>query len=58
MSEEIEHDPRRFLGLVETDDVIDVLLTMYTNGRGTADKVGLRGDLLDEFPYLGSPYAA
>ena len=56
MSEEIEHNPSRFLGLVETDDVVDVFLAMYTNGRGTADKVGLHGDLLDEFPYLGPPH--
>ena len=58
MSEEIEHNPSRFLGLVETDDVVDVFLAMYTNGRVTGDKVGPHSDLRDEFPYLGPPHAA
>jgi hypothetical protein len=34
MSEEIEHNPRRFLGLVETDDVVDVFLAMYNEWKG------------------------
>jgi hypothetical protein len=58
MSQESEHKPRRFLGLVETDDVVDVFLAMYTNGRVTGDKVGPHSDLPGEFPYLGPPHAA
>jgi hypothetical protein len=58
VSEEIEHNPSRFLGLVETDDVVDVFLAMYTNGRVTGNKVGPHRDLLDEFRYLGPPHAA
>jgi hypothetical protein len=57
MSEEIEHNRRRFLGLVETDDVVDLFFSIYTN-RKVADKVGSHEDLLDQFPYLGPPHAA
>jgi len=45
-------------GRTLTDDVVDVFLAMYTNGRVTGDKVGPHSDLLDEFPYLGPPHAA
>jgi len=38
------------------DDVVDVFLSIYTNGKVTGDKVGPHGDLLDEFPYLGPPH--
>ena len=40
-------------GRTLTDDVVDVFLSMLTNGKVTGDKVGPHGDLLDEFPYLG-----
>ena len=43
-------------GRTLTDDVVDVFLCMYTNGKVTADKVGPHGDLLDEFPHLGRPH--
>jgi hypothetical protein len=43
-------------GRTLTDDVVDVFLAMYTNGRVTGDKVRAHGDLLDEFPYLGAPH--
>jgi len=43
-------------GRTLTDDVVDVFLAMYTNGRVTGDKVGAHGDLLDEFPYLAAPH--
>jgi uncharacterized protein DUF4331 len=43
-------------GRTLTDDVVDVFLPIYTNGKVTADKVGPHGDLLDEFPYLGPPH--
>ena len=43
-------------GRTLTDDVVDVFLSMYTNGKVTGDKVGPHGDLLDEFPYLGRPH--
>jgi hypothetical protein len=51
-------DPTRFPhnGRTLTDDVVDVFLSMYTNGKVTGDKVGPHGDLLDEFPYLGPPH--
>ena len=43
-------------GRTLTDDVVDVFLSMYTNGKVTGDKVGLHRDLLDKFPYLGPPH--
>jgi hypothetical protein len=45
-------------GRTLTDDVVDVFLSMLTNGKVTGDKVGPHGDLLDEFPYLGPPHKA
>jgi hypothetical protein len=39
-----------------SDDVVDVFLSMYANGKVTGDKVGPHRDLLDEFPYLGPPH--
>ena len=57
----LSYDPRgpaRFPlnGRTLTDDVVDVFLSIYTNGKVTGDKVGPHGDLLDEFPYLGPPH--
>jgi hypothetical protein len=43
-------------GRTLTDDVVDVFLSMITNGKVTGDKVGPHGDLLAEFPYLGPPH--
>jgi hypothetical protein len=43
-------------GRALTDDVVDVFLSIYTNGKVTGDKVGPHGDLLDEFPCLGPPH--
>ena len=43
-------------GRTLTDDVVDVFLSMYTNGKVTGDKVGPHRDLLDGFPYLGPPH--
>ena len=43
-------------GRTLADDVVDVFLSMLTNGKVTGDKVGPHGDLLDEFPYLGPPH--
>ena len=43
-------------GRTLTDDVVDVFLSMYTNGKVTGDNVGPHGDLLDEFPYVGPPH--
>jgi len=43
-------------GRTLTDDVVDVFLSMLTNGKVAGDKVGPHGDLLDEFPYLGPPH--
>lgn len=39
-----------------TDDIIDIQLTLATNGRVTGDKVGPHTDLLTSFPYLGAPH--
>jgi hypothetical protein len=39
-----------------TDDVVDLFLSIYTNGKVTEDKVGPHRDLLGEFPYLGPPH--
>jgi hypothetical protein len=52
------HAPVRYPqnGRTLTDDVVDVFLSMYTNGKVTGDKVGPHRDLLDEFPYLGPPH--
>jgi Domain of unknown function (DUF4331) len=57
----LSYDPREPVryphnGRTLTDDVVDVFLSMYTNGKVTGDKVGPHGDLLDEFPYLGPPH--
>ena len=43
-------------GRTLTDDVVDVFLSVLTNGKVTGDKVGPHGDVLDEFPYLGPPH--
>jgi len=43
-------------GRTLADDVVDVFLSMLTNGKVTGDKVGPHRDLLDEFPYLGPPH--
>ena len=55
------YDPRRPVsfphnGRTLTDDVVDVFLSIYTNGKVTGDKVGPHRDLLAEFPYLGPPH--
>ena len=38
------------------DDVIDLELSIVTNGVVTGDGVGAHGDLLGSFPYLGAPH--
>ena len=43
-------------GRTLSDDAADAFLAVFTNGKVTGDKVGSHGDLLDEFPYLGSPH--
>ena len=52
-------EPARFphSGRTLTDDVVDVFLSTYTNGKVTGDKVGPHADLLDDFPYVGSPHS-
>jgi hypothetical protein len=45
-------------GRTLTDDAADAFLSVPTNGKVTGDKVGAHGDLLVEFPYLGSPHNA
>ena len=43
-------------GRTVTDDVIDVFLSILTNGKVTRDNVGPHTDLLASFPYVGSPH--
>ncbi len=43
-------------GRTLTDDLLDVTLSLITNGKVTGDLVGPHTDLLDDFPYLGSPW--
>jgi hypothetical protein len=59
----LSYDPRRPAssptnGRTLTDDAADAFLAVFTNGKVTGDKVGPHNDLLDEFPYLGSPHNA
>src|SRR6476659_2875658 len=59
----LSYDPRRPAsfprnGRTLTDDAADAFLTVLTNGKVTGDGVGPHGDLLIEFPYLGSPHNA
>jgi hypothetical protein len=59
----LPYDPTRPVaypanGRTLTDDVVDVFLSVLTNGKVTEDKVGPHVDLLDEFPYVGTPHDA
>jgi hypothetical protein len=40
-----------------TDDVIDIELTLVTNGQVTGDGVGAHTDLLGSFPFMGTPHS-
>jgi hypothetical protein len=55
------YDPKRPAAFPEngrslTDDVVDVLFPIFTNGKVTTDNVGPHTDLLTEFPYVGPPH--
>jgi hypothetical protein len=39
-----------------SDDVMDVFISILTNGKETTDDVGPHKDLLTDFPYLGAPH--
>jgi len=39
-----------------TDDNLDLMLALITNGKVTTDLAGPHTDLLDDFPYLGAPH--
>lgn len=59
----LRYDPRRpasypHNGRRPSDDAADAFLAVITNGRVTGDGAGPHGDLLTEFPYLGSPHKA
>jgi len=43
-------------GRALSDDVMDVFISVLTNGRLTGDGVAAHQDLLSEFPYLGPPH--
>lgn len=45
-------------GRALADDVMDHFISILTNGKVTGDKVGAHLDLLDAFPYLGTPHQA
>ncbi len=45
-------------GRALTDDVMDLFLSVITNGKVTRDNVGPHKDLLPDFPYLGQPHKA
>jgi hypothetical protein len=59
----LRYDPTRpacfpHNGRALTDDVMDVFLSLITNGKITRDNVGPHHDLLTVFPYLGPPHKA
>jgi Domain of unknown function (DUF4331) len=43
-------------GRTLTDDPVDLLFAVMTNGRVTEDKAGPHADLLPEFPYVAPPH--
>jgi hypothetical protein len=45
-------------GRTLSDDVMDVFISIITNGKVTRDNVGPHKDLLASFPYLGPPHKA
>ena len=45
-------------GRALTDDVMDLFVSILTNGKITRDNVGPHKDLLVNFPYLGQPHKA
>jgi hypothetical protein len=59
----LHYDPRRPASYPEngralTDDVVDLFLPVFSNGKVTQDKVGAHKDLLAAFPYVGTPHQA
>jgi hypothetical protein len=57
----LRYDPKRPArfpdnGRALNDDVSDLFLAILTNGKVKGDGVGPHGDLVAEFPYLGSPH--
>lgn len=59
----LRYDPTRpasypHNGRRPVDDAADAFLAVITNGKVTGDGAGPHGDLLAEFPYLGSPHKA
>jgi hypothetical protein len=45
-------------GRTLTDDVVDVFLPIFSNGKVKEDNVGPHRDLLSEFPYVGPQHRA
>jgi len=45
-------------GRALSDDVMDMFISLITNGKITRDNVGPHKDLLASFPYLGAPHKA
>lgn len=57
----LRYDPMSSAGFPNgrkpTDDGVDWILGLITNGRVTDDLLGAHTDFLDDFPYLGPPHA-
>ena len=43
-------------GRALTDDVMDLFVSLLSNGKVTRDNVGPHDDLLSDFPYVGPPH--
>jgi hypothetical protein len=59
----LPYDPKRSVaypsnGRTLTDDAADVFVSVLTNGKVSGDGVGHHTDLLDGFPYVGTPHNA
>lgn len=59
----LSYDPNRSAsypsnGRALTDDVMDIFISILSNGKITGDNVGPHKDLLTSFPYLGQPHKA
>ena len=57
------YDPKRPASYADngralSDDIMDVFISVITNGKVTRDNVGPHKDLLASFPYVGPPHMA
>ena len=59
----MRYDPKRPAsfpknGRALIDDVVAVFMPIFTNGKVKGDKTKAHSDLLNVFPYVGSPHQA